>query len=124
MQLSDNTRKEILVIFLLLFLTIIYFNNLIFQKELFLSGDMYNFFYAQRYYAQKIFQNGFFPFWNTDIFCGVPYIADIQNAVFYPFYNAFLFNFSLFCYYHYPGYSYIYGRMVFISFDAPVFFYR
>tara|TARA_B100000315_G_scaffold203829_1_gene196980 strand:- start:4333 stop:6675 length:2343 start_codon:yes stop_codon:yes gene_type:complete len=85
MKLSDNARKEILIIFLLLFLTTVYFSNLVFSKKLFLSGDMYNFFYSQRIYAQKVLESGSFPFWNTEIFCGVPYIADIQNAVFYPF---------------------------------------
>ena len=85
MKLNENIRKEIVIILLLLSLTVIYFNNLIFKKELFLSGDMYNFFYSQRIYAQKSFQNGSFPFWNTDIFCGAPYIDDIQNALFYPF---------------------------------------
>jgi len=96
MKLSDNARKEILIVFLLLFLTTIYFNNLVFSKELFLSGDMYNFFYSQRIYAQKILESGSFPFWNTEIFCGVPYIADIQNAVFYPFTMLFYFTSAYF----------------------------
>ncbi|HJP18524.1 MAG TPA: YfhO family protein [Nitrospinota bacterium] len=96
MKLSDNTRKEILIVFLLLFLTTIYFNNLVFSKKLFLSGDMYNFFYSQRIYAQKVLEGGSFPFWNTEIFFGVPYIDDLQNAVFYPFTMLFYFTSAYF----------------------------
>ena len=111
---ANNLIREISIIFFLLFLTLIYFTNLVLNKKLFLSGDIYNFFYSQRIYAKKILQSGSFPFWNTDIFSGVPYIADVQNAVFYPLTVLF---------YLFPAYYAITTTLVIHIFMAGWFLY-
>lgn len=60
-----------------------------FWKILFLGGaigglDVLEYFYAYRTYAAKAIQAGRLPLWNPDHFGGAPFLANIQNSVFYP----------------------------------------
>ena len=41
-------------------------------------------FYPWRHYAAQSVRSGAFPFWNPYQFCGTPFVANSQSAVFYP----------------------------------------
>src|SRR5579864_3514479 len=60
-----------------------------FWKMLFLGRtigglDVLDYFYPYRVYARDAIQGGRLPLWNPDIFGGVPFLANIQAALFYP----------------------------------------
>ena len=63
---------------------------LIFFREL-LSGNAYLFddfieqYYPGKFMASVMLSKGVFPFWNPFVFSGVPFFADLQIAVLYPF---------------------------------------
>ena len=63
---------------------------LIFFRQL-LSGSAYLFDdFIEQYYPAKLMSSvmiskGIFPFWNPFIFSGMPFFADLQIAVLYPF---------------------------------------
>ena len=41
-------------------------------------------FYPWRKFAAETFRSGFLPLWNPHQFCGTPFVANSQSAVFYP----------------------------------------
>src|SRR5689334_7228957 len=51
--------------------------------------DALDYFYPYRAYAAAAIQHGRLPLWNPDIFGGVPFLANIQAAVFYPLSGLF-----------------------------------
>ncbi|MBV9120341.1 MAG: YfhO family protein, partial [Chloroflexi bacterium] len=60
-----------------------------FWKVLFLGRaigglDVIDYFAPYRQYAQQAIDSGQLPLWNPDIFGGVPFLANIQSALFYP----------------------------------------
>jgi len=60
-----------------------------FWKILFLGRaigglDVLEYFYPYRAYAQQAIDSGRLPLWNPDHFGGAPFLANIQNAIFYP----------------------------------------
>ncbi len=63
---------------------------LVFFREL-LSGSAYLFddfieqYYPGKFMASVMLSKGIFPFWNPFVFSGVPFFADLQIAVLYPF---------------------------------------
>lgn len=63
---------------------------LIFFRQL-LSGSAYLFddfieqYYPGKFMASVMLSKGIFPFWNPFVFSGVPFFADLQIAVLYPF---------------------------------------
>ena len=42
-------------------------------------------FYPWRLFAAQTLKSGFLPLWNPHQFCGTPFVANSQSAVFYPF---------------------------------------
>ena len=46
--------------------------------------DVLEYFFPYRAYAQQAIDAGRLPLWNPDHFGGAPFLANIQNAVFYP----------------------------------------
>ncbi len=55
------------------------------------GSDIYLQFHAWRHYGFTELARGTVPLWNPYIFCGVPYIAGMQSAIFYPLNAIFLF---------------------------------
>lgn len=47
-------------------------------------GDIYLYYYPQKYLAKECIVNGTIPLWNPYIFAGTPFLANPQTAVFYP----------------------------------------
>ncbi len=48
------------------------------------GGDLINQFVPWREFALAEIREGRFPFWNPYVFCGAPFAANIQTALFYP----------------------------------------
>ena len=46
--------------------------------------DTLTYFYPYRAYAGEVIRSGQLPHWNPYLFYGVPFLANIQTAVFYP----------------------------------------
>ena len=42
-------------------------------------------FYPWRYFTSQVLHTGNLPFWNPHQFCGTPFVANSQSAIFYPF---------------------------------------
>lgn len=77
--------KELGVVFLLyLFLSVLFFWEIIFQQRWFFE-DFFTQNYPFRFYSAVEISNLSFPLWNPFVFSGMPFFADIQNAVLYPF---------------------------------------
>lgn len=65
-------------------LSLVYFAKPLLLGQDFLQGDMGSFFYPQRLFFAQSIRQGDFPYWNPHLFCGSPFVAEPQNAVFYP----------------------------------------
>lgn len=48
-------------------------------------NDFLEQYYPYRVFAATALRAGEFPFWNPYVFCGMPFFADLQTAVLYPF---------------------------------------
>lgn len=49
------------------------------------GGDLAGFLYPTYHFAQEWLTRGVVPLWNPYIFGGMPFVGDIQSALFYPF---------------------------------------
>jgi hypothetical protein len=52
--------------------------------------DTMTYMYPYRYFAATALREGQIPLWNPYIFYGVPFLANLQSAVFYPLHAVFL----------------------------------
>ena len=59
--------------------------------ELLAGHDVLAQFYHQRHLTYELLRSGELPLWNPYIFCGMPLLAEIQTAAFYPLNFPFLF---------------------------------
>lgn len=81
---------------LLFLLHLAFFWSLYFPNSLnpySLAGDFYRFHYPNTFYTVSEWWAGRFPLWNPYLGCGAPFLADMENALFYPF-TALLVFFS------------------------------
>lgn len=69
---------------LALFVMILYY-PLLFTNRVLASGDILLYFYPYRDYAAAALREGRIPLWTPYIFNGVPFLANPQAAVLYPF---------------------------------------
>jgi hypothetical protein len=83
-------------------------------------------YYPRRVFATEMIRQGHVPFWNPHEFCGTPFLAAFQTAVFYPV-NVFLYLFDpptqmdLFLYLHFllaAVFAYLLGRKLRLSVGA------
>ena len=75
--------KDIYVIIFFAVITFLFFRELILQQK-FLWADFVPYYYPVRNFAAVTLSNGIFPHWNPYILGGMPFLADIQTAIFYP----------------------------------------
>ncbi len=64
-------------------LILIFFFRRILLGEAFFWEDFIYYYYPTKNFAATAFAAGHFPFWNPYTFSGMPFLADIQNAVLY-----------------------------------------
>jgi hypothetical protein len=83
---SEINKKypKFLPIGILAGLCIIYFFQVLFLNKTFYFEDIVTFCYPLRYMLSDWLKEGEFPLWNPYIFSGMPYVGDIQTALFYP----------------------------------------
>ncbi len=53
---------------------------------------LFRLFYANAVFLRESFLNGAFPLWNPHLYSGLPFAANLQSAVYYPFSYLFLFQ--------------------------------
>ncbi|HUZ77671.1 MAG TPA: YfhO family protein, partial [Chloroflexota bacterium] len=70
-------------------LTVGFFWRLLFLGQSLGGLDALEYFYPYRAYASAAIHEGRLPLWNPLIFGGVPFLANIQTALFYPFTGLF-----------------------------------
>lgn len=68
----------------LLGLTMLFFWRLVFTSQILSGLDVVTYFYPYREYATLALRMARLPLWNPYLFLGVPFLANIQSAVFYP----------------------------------------
>ena len=87
----NKYRQDILFVLLLLLLTTIFFWKVILHPDQIISysthNDLISYVYPFYYFADTMLKTGNLPFWNPYTFCGNPFIANPQIAMFYPLNN-------------------------------------
>ena len=73
---------------------VIFYHKILFAGWLICGGDYLNQFVPWREFAVAELKKGRFPWWNPMVFCGAPFAANIQTALFYPW-NLFHLIFSV-----------------------------
>jgi hypothetical protein len=63
--------------------TILWWEPLFGHRALFYDV-IYRLFYPNAEFLRRCLQARRFPFWNPDLYCGVPFLANLQSALFYP----------------------------------------
>ena len=90
-----NRKGFVPVAFLSLLTAALFFPNIFLGKTFFLRDITY-IFHPWKAFASEVLQSGRMPLWNPYAYCGMPFLANWQSAVFYPF--------SLFFYFfHFPA---------------------
>jgi hypothetical protein len=65
-------------------LTLIFFHRIVFGGRVLYWGDVLFQSYPWRHFTVTTLRDGQLPLWNPYIFCGIPFIANPQPAMFYP----------------------------------------
>jgi len=99
-------KRDILAILLIALLVIFFFAYVLFTDLTFVYRDFSRYFYPLYQYGVLCFKQGIIPCWNPYIYSGMPFLALIQLAIFYPlaiiFYLfPFMFSLKLFIISHY-----------------------
>ena len=77
-------KFDMIIVILLILTPILMYNKIIFTDKVLFTGDGLGYLASKELWKTSIL-NGEFPLWNRYIASGTPYVADIQNASFYPF---------------------------------------
>ena len=84
-QMLHEPWKDGLAAFGLAALTVVFFWKILLTNLILVGLDIFTYFYPYREYAAEAWRQGRIPLWNPYLFMGVPFLANIQAAVFYPF---------------------------------------
>jgi hypothetical protein len=76
--------KKLLPLLLVTGLTLLFFHQLIFTDKILARGDTYNYFYPYWDVRNEAYRAGELPMWTSDIFMGVPLLANPQLGTYYP----------------------------------------
>jgi hypothetical protein len=71
-------------------LVFLFFFPVLFSDRTFFFRDIHGWFYPMKHFLSKSFRGGDLPFWSSGVFCGSPFVSDIQSGVFYPISLIFL----------------------------------
>jgi len=77
-------KKDIIFILVLIGITILFFAKALCADFAFGYGDLHRYFYPIRYFTASAIKAGIIPLWNPYLFAGIPNLAALQPAVFYP----------------------------------------
>jgi len=118
---SKNDWLAVLILFLL---SLAYFYNVIIPSDYSVLGDenhdMRNQYFCWRYFGFDTLSKGILPLWNPYACCGIPFIAGVQSAIFYPLNLIFLIlpihaaiNYSIILHVFLSGvFTYLYLRFI------------
>lgn len=81
---NDVLNNDWLALLVLLLFWLIFFRELLTGKA-FLADDFIEQYFPGKTFSAVSLSRGIIPFWNPYTFSGMPFMADIQVAVFYPF---------------------------------------
>lgn len=84
MTISGRAKEYLVAFIAYAFLGLLFFKEIILQSQWF-GEDFFTQNFPNRYYAAVELSNGSFPLWTPFVFSGMPFFADIQTAVLYPF---------------------------------------
>lgn len=77
-------KKDLLYVCAFLVFCGLFFKDVIFQDATFFYRDTIRYYQPMHLYASEGVWRGIIPFWNPYIFSGIPFLATIQHAIFYP----------------------------------------
>lgn len=89
--LEEVVKELLIALILLTCLVSIFYFKILFTNRYLLSEDPFCQIYPYRQYLAASLKEGRIPLWNPYIFCGSPFLANAQSAIFYPFNLIFLF---------------------------------
>lgn len=79
-----TTKTHIFCLFLLIFPVLAFYYPLLSATSLTTGADMTSLFYPARVFLTEALREGIILLWNPYKFCGSPFLAPMQTAVFYP----------------------------------------
>ncbi len=83
-QFKDIISNDWIALAILLLFWVIFFRQLL-SGAAFIGDDFIEQYYPGKSLSALSLSKGFIPFWNPYTFSGMPFFADLQIAVFYPF---------------------------------------
>ena len=83
MEISRN-HKNSLGVLILLVIAIVFFGPLLFGDKVIFYRDFTFVTFPFRYFLAQTFQAGSIPYWNTNAYAGMPFLASFHPGVFYP----------------------------------------
>ncbi|MBI5554989.1 MAG: YfhO family protein [Elusimicrobia bacterium] len=78
-------KRDWLVLGIYLIFFLFFFKDTIFREATFCYRDTVRYYHPAHFYATEGVTRGIIPLWNPYIFSGVPFLATVQHALFYPF---------------------------------------
>ncbi|MBC8444795.1 MAG: YfhO family protein [Chloroflexi bacterium] len=80
-----SLRADAIAVALLCALVLTFYSQIALSNLIMSGVDAFTYFYPYRAYAAQAIRSGQIPLWNPYLFMGVPFLANSQSAVFYPF---------------------------------------
>ena len=78
-------KKDLLFLAIILGLALLFFSRILFGSYLFAYRDFHRYFYPTRLFTASWIREGIIPLWNPYLHSGIPHLANLQSAIFYPF---------------------------------------
>lgn len=103
---GDRSRRELALILILApALTVLFFHFAL--SEMPYCRDLFHEFYPKKFFLAAALRQGRMPLWNPDSFMGMPFLAELANACFYPLNLLFWFlppveGLRYYLLFHYP----------------------
>jgi len=99
-------KRDLGNILIIAALVILFFAQVLFTDRSFVVRDYYRYFYPTRHYAWESIRDGIVPLWNPYLYCGIPFLADLQSCIFYPpsiilYLLPFHYGLKFFCVFHF-----------------------
>lgn len=79
------TKRDLTGILILFVCSVLFLSPVLFTGKSFFLRDITNLFHPWRTFAAMTLQQGDMPLWNPYAYCGMPFLANWQSAVLYPF---------------------------------------
>ncbi len=104
-MLSKDSKQYISAALIILVAVVVFSPELINFSEKYYFRDFHHCVYPMKHYLSETIKNGQIPWWNPDVMCGTPFMANVQSGVFYPpnilfYFLPFAFALNVFIYLH------------------------